>query len=60
MRLSLRNKFGNHLRCKTKIGMENEILVKVLCYNICVLIQEIRELGIKVNFDEENKVGLHA
>lgn len=28
----------------------NEVLLKVLCHNICVVIQEINELGIEPNF----------
>ncbi|VVC00791.1 Transposase DDE domain protein [uncultured archaeon] len=51
---SLKIKFGNNLRCKNMTGMRNEILVKVLCYNIAVLIQEIHELGIQVDYCAEN------
>lgn len=57
---SLKMKFGNSVKCKTMTGMTNEILVKVLCYNICVLIQEIHELGIAVNFNKENQGKLHV
>ncbi|MDO8537313.1 MAG: IS5 family transposase [archaeon] len=47
-------KFGNSLKSKNGRGMANEILFKVLCHNICVLIQEIHELGIEVNYCAEN------
>jgi hypothetical protein len=30
--------------------MVNEVLAKVLCHNVCVLIQAIHELGIEPNF----------
>lgn len=43
-------KFGDSVRCKSDTGMVNEVLAKVLCHNICVLIQAIHELGIEPNF----------
>tara|TARA_Y100000310_G_scaffold316095_1_gene367443 strand:- start:66 stop:1202 length:1137 start_codon:yes stop_codon:yes gene_type:complete len=45
-------KFGSHLRSRSEIGQENEILVKCLCHNLCVLIQEAFELGIDLNFEK--------
>ena len=46
----LKIKFGKHLRSKASIGQENEILAKCLCHNLCVLIQEMFELGIDLDF----------
>ncbi len=43
-------KFGDAVRSKSDTGMVNEVLAKVLCHNICVLIQAIHELGIEPNF----------
>ncbi len=43
-------KFGDHLRSKTDIAMVNEALCKILCHNICVLIQSHYELGIAAEF----------
>lgn len=43
-------KFGDSVRSKSDIGMVNEVLAKILCHNICVLIQAIHELGIEPNF----------
>jgi hypothetical protein len=37
---------GDALRSKTDIAQTNEALLKVLCHNICVVIQSIFELGI--------------
>ena len=48
----MKRKFGGHLRARSSIAQENEILCKALCHNICVLIQEMFELGIKVDFQE--------
>jgi len=48
----IKRKFGGFVRARSDLGRENEILCKALCHNICVLIQEIFELGIKVDFQE--------
>ena len=42
--------FGSHLRSKSDAGQINEALCKVLCHNICVLVQAIHELGIEPTF----------
>lgn len=42
-------KFGDSVRSKSDTGMVNEVLAKVLCHNICVLIQAVHELGIEPN-----------
>ena len=36
---------------KSDIGQLNEVLCKVLCHNLCVLIQAIHELGIEPTFE---------
>jgi transposase len=46
----IKAKFGDHLRSKTEKAQANEALCKILCHNICVLIQSMFELGIKPNF----------
>ena len=48
----LKTKFGKHLRSKDETGQINEVLAKCLAHNICVLIQEMFELGIDVNFNK--------
>ena len=42
----VKGKFGESVRSKSETGQINEILLKFLCHNICVLNQEMRELGI--------------
>ena len=37
----IKKRFGSTVRTKNSISQDNEILCKVLCHNICVLIQEI-------------------
>ncbi len=49
----IKTKFKGDLRSKCKTAQINELLCKVLCHNICVIIQEIMELGIKAEFQME-------
>ena len=46
----IKGKFGDSVRSKSDTGMVNEVLAKVLCHNVCVLIQAIHELGIEPAF----------
>ena len=42
----IKGKFGDNLRSKSDDGQVNEILLKVLCHNLCVLVQEMHEMRI--------------
>jgi len=46
----IKAKFGDALRSKTKTAQINEALCKILCHNICVLIQSMHELNLKPKF----------
>jgi len=46
----IKAKFGGAVRAKTPTAQVNEVLCKVLCHNICVLIQSIYELGLEPTF----------
>lgn len=46
----IKSKFTDIVRSKNKVAQINEVLLKVLCHNICVLVQEMFELGIEPNF----------
>lgn len=46
----IKSKFSGIVRSKADTACINEILLKVLCHNICVLISEMFELGIKPEF----------
>jgi len=46
----IQGKFGGSLRSKSYQAQENELLCKILCHNICCLIQSIYELGIEPTF----------
>jgi len=43
---AVKRKFGDSIRSKTDIAMKNEVLAKILCHNLTVLIHEMYEHGI--------------
>jgi transposase len=45
----IKAKFGGKLRSKTDTAITNEALCKILCHNICCLIQSMYEFGIDLN-----------
>ena len=42
----IKAKFGGAVRSKTPVAQVNEVLVKILCHNIVVLVQSMFELGV--------------
>lgn len=46
----MKRKFGDSVRSKTDVAMVNEVLCKILCHNLVVLIHEMHELGIEPTF----------
>ncbi len=52
--MAIKAKFGDAVRSKTPVAQANEVLCKILCHNICCLIQEACELGIETNFWAES------
>ena len=49
----IKAKFGERLRGKSETSQINEALCKVLCHNLCCLIQSIYELDIEPTFWNE-------
>ena len=49
----IKAKFGDSLRSKTERAQINEALCKILCHNICCLIQSMYELNLKPKFWKE-------
>ncbi len=43
-------KLAASIRSKTSVAQTNELLCKVLCHNICCVIQSMYELGIEAHF----------
>lgn len=46
----IKAKFRDHVRSRTDVAMKNEVLCKVLCHNVCCVIQSQAELGIEATF----------
>lgn len=46
----IKAKFGDSLRSRTKTAQVNEALCKILCHNLCCLIQSMFELHVKLEF----------
>jgi hypothetical protein len=49
----IKGKFGSALRSKSHTGQINEALCKVLCHNICVLIQAMHTFNVHPIFSSE-------
>lgn len=47
---AIKRVFGDSVRSRTPVAQTNEVLLKVLCHNIRVLIHETHELGITPTF----------
>lgn len=47
----IKRKFGKTVRSKKEMAQDNEILCKILCHNICVLIRESFRLDVDVEFE---------
>lgn len=54
----IKTKFGSDLKSKKETAQVNELLIKILCHDICVFIQEVNELGIKAEFKLEETIDL--
>jgi transposase len=52
----IKAKFGASVRSKTSVAQMNEVLCKIICHNLCVLVQSIYELGIAPTFWAESPV----
>ena len=50
----IKAKFGGRVRSKTPTAQTNEVLCKILCHNLCVLVQSAYEAGIEATFWRES------
>ena len=46
----IKTKFGAAVRARKRAAQINEVLCKVICHNLCILVQSIYELGIEPTF----------
>jgi hypothetical protein len=51
----IKAKFGGSVRSKKPVAQMNEVLCKVVCHNLCVLVQSIYELGIEPTFGQRTR-----
>ena len=49
----VKSKFNDEMRSKLPVAQINELLSKVLCHNVCCVIQSIHELGIEADFSKK-------
>ena len=47
----VKGKFGDSVRSKSDAGQANEILLKLLCHNLCVLVKSMHQFGIVPNLE---------
>ncbi|MCG2782745.1 MAG: transposase [Candidatus Altiarchaeales archaeon] len=52
--MMIKQKFGDGLKSKKFVSQKNELLAKLICHNIVVLIHEMFELGINPDFKNVN------
>jgi hypothetical protein len=57
---AVKRKFGDSVMSKTDTAMVNEVLCKLLCHNLCCLIQEQTTLGIEPIFWKYEGAGADA
>ena len=51
---AIKRKFGENIRSRTPVAQVNEILCKLLAYNLTVIVHEMFESGIAPNFMKQN------
>lgn len=44
----IKMKFGDKIRSEDTVAQENELMCKFIAHNICVVLQEMHEVGIEV------------
>jgi len=52
---AIKNKFGEIIKSRNRVAQENEMLCKIIAYNITVLINAMFELGITPTFIMSDK-----
>jgi len=52
--MALKRKFGDTLKAKNPVSQANELLCKVVAYNVVTLVHEYHELGLEFSLKSEN------
>jgi transposase len=52
----IKSKFGSRIRSMTDTAQINEVLCKIVCHNLCVLVRSVNELGIEAKFSDKDSV----
>ena len=52
----IKGKFGDSVRSKSEVGQVNEVLAKVLCHNICVVIRAAHDLGVEPIYGSGSRI----
>jgi transposase len=47
---AIKRRFGSAVRSKTELAMQNEVLAKFVCWNVCAVIQAMYEMGVNPVF----------
>ena len=55
----IKGKFGDSVRAKSEPRQVNEILLKCMCHNICVLIHAMHELGVTSTLEPTARLGVN-
>jgi len=53
---ALKRKFGEHVRSRTHVAQVNEILCKLICYTLTVVVHEMFESGISAEFGDRRPI----
>jgi hypothetical protein len=53
--MAIKQQFGADLSLEHEIGLQNEALCKVLCHNICTVINAMHTLNLDPEFSVEEK-----
>jgi len=51
---AIKKKFGEKLKNKNPVSQKNELLCKIIAYNLTVVIHEMKEIGVTPNFRESS------
>jgi len=56
----IKTKFGSKIYSRNHTGQVNEVLIKVLAHNLCVLVSEICEFGYDFGFQSAQKIAIQS